>query len=62
MPHSCTLQATQTPSKGPESTPPYGSRVVDLVCAGETVGKIGEVDEMGERELVLVVNVMCGKE
>ena len=40
----------------------YGSGIIDLVCAGETVGKIGEVDEMGERELVLVVNVRCGKE
>ena len=40
----------------------YGSRIIDLVCAGETVGKIGEVDEMGERELVLVVSVRCGKE
>ena len=40
----------------------YGSRTVDLVCAVETVGKIGEVDEMGERELVLVVRVRCGKE
>ena len=28
-----------------------------LVCGGETVGKIGEVDEKGERELVLVVSV-----
>ena len=27
----------------------HGSRAIDLVCAGETVGKI-EVDEMGERE------------
>ena len=33
-----------------------------MLCAGETVGKIGEVDEMGERELVLVVSVNCGKE
>ena len=32
------------------------------VCEGETVGKTGEVDEMGERELVLVVSVRCGKE
>ena len=40
----------------------YGSRTIDLVCAGETVGKIGEVDEMGERELVLEVSVRCGKE
>ena len=29
---------------------------------GETVGKIGEEDEMEERELVLVVCVRCGKE
>ena len=28
----------------------HGSSTKDLVCAGETVGKIGEVDEMGERE------------
>ena len=40
----------------------YGSRTIDLVCVGETVGKIGEVDEIGERELVLVVSVRCGKE
>ena len=40
----------------------HGSRIIDLVCEGETVGKIGEVDEMGERELVLVVSVRCGKE
>ena len=32
---------------------------MDLVCAGEIVGKIGEV---GEREFVLVVSVRCGKE
>ena len=32
------------------------------MCVGETVGKIGEADEMGERELVLVVSVKCGKE
>ena len=32
-----------------------------LVCEGETVGQIGEVDETGERELVLVVSVQCGK-
>ena len=38
----------------------YGSSTA-LVCVGETVGKIGEVDEMGERELVLVVSVKCGK-
>ena len=30
-----------------------------LVCERENVGKIGEV---GERELVLVVSVKCGKE
>ena len=30
-----------------------------LVCEGETVGKIGEVDANGGRELVLVVNVRC---
>ena len=29
---------------------------------GETVGKIGELDEMDERKLVLVVSVRCGKE
>ena len=32
-----------------------------IVCKGETVGEIGEVDEVGERELVLVVGVRCGK-
>ena len=31
------------------------------VRVGEIVGKIGEGDEMGERELVLVVSVKCGK-
>ena len=40
----------------------YGFRLIGLVCECETVGKIGEVDEMGERELVLVVSVRCGKE
>ena len=40
----------------------YGSRTTGLVCVGETVGKTGEADEMGERELVLVVSVRCGKE
>ena len=40
----------------------YGSRITGLVCKDETVGKIGEVDEMCERELVLVVSVKCGKE
>ena len=39
-----------------------GSSTIDLVCVGETVGKIGEVDEMGGRDLVLVVSVRCGKE
>ena len=39
-----------------------GSRIIRLVCKCETVGKIGEVDEMGERELVLLVSVRCGKE
>ena len=38
-----------------------GSRIIGLVCKGETVGKIGEVDEMGERELVLVVSLRCGE-
>ena len=32
------------------------------VCKGETVGKVGEVDEMGVRELVLLVSVRCCKE
>ena len=40
----------------------HGLRVIGLVCEGETVGKTREVDEMGERELVLVVSVKCGKE
>ena len=40
----------------------YGLRIIGLVCKGETVGKIGEVDEMGERELSIVVSVKCGKE
>ena len=39
-----------------------GLRITGLVCEFETVGKIGEVDEMDERELVLVVSVRCGKE
>ena len=39
-----------------------GSNTAALVCGGETVGKIGEVDGMGDRELVLVVSVKCGKE
>ena len=33
-----------------------------LVGEGETVGEMGEVDEKGDRELVLVVSVRCGKE
>ena len=40
----------------------YGSMIIGFVWRGETVGKIGEVDEMGERELVLEVSVRCGKE
>ena len=40
----------------------YGLRNIGLVCEGETIGKIGEVDEMGERELAVVVSVRCGKE
>ena len=40
----------------------YKLRVIGLVCEGETVGKIREVDELGERERVLVVSVRCGKE
>ena len=39
----------------------FGSKIIGLVCKGETVGKIGEVNEMGERELVPVVSVGCGK-
>ena len=37
-------------------------RTIDLVCVGETVGKTEEVDEKGERELVLVVCVRRGRE
>ena len=37
----------------------YGSSTKDLVCVGEIVGKKGKA---GERELVLVVSVRCGKE
>ena len=33
-------------------------RFTGIVCEDETVGQIGEVDEKGERELVL----RCGKE
>ena len=40
----------------------YGSRAISLVCVGETAAKIREIDEMGARELVLVVSVRCGKE
>ena len=36
-----------------------GSCAKGLGCEGENVAKIGEV---GERELVLVVSVRCGKE
>ena len=48
-------------------TAPPGAKVSDVqfgrrVDPCQTVGKIGEVDEMGERELVLVVSVRCGKE
>ena len=32
------------------------------MCVSETVGKMKEADETGERELVLVVSVRCGKE
>ena len=31
-----------------------GSRIIGPVCKSETVGNVGEVDEKGERELVLV--------
>ena len=34
----------------------------DLGVKGENVRKIGEAGEMGERELVLVASVRCGKE
>ena len=37
----------------------YGSRIIGLVCKSETVGMRREVDETGERELV--VSVGCGK-
>ena len=37
----------------------YGSCAKGLGCKGENVGKIGEA---GERELVIVVSVRCGKE
>ena len=41
----------------------YGSRAIGLVCVGEAVGKIGEGDEMSERELVLLmVSDRCGME
>ena len=39
----------------------YGLRFIVLACEGETLGLIGEVDEKGKRELVLVVSVRCGK-
>ena len=38
-----------------------GTRIIELVSVRETVGKEGEVDEMGERELVFVVSVRFGK-
>ena len=37
-------------------------KIIGFVCEGETVGKIGEVDEMGERVQVLVVSAKCGKD
>ena len=37
----------------------YSSCTKGLVCVGEVVGKL---DEVGERELVLVFSVRCGKE
>ena len=40
----------------------YGLKAIGLVCVGEAVRKIGEVDEMSERELVLMVSVRCGME
>ena len=40
----------------------YGSRAIGLVCVGEAVGKIGEGDDMSERELVLMVSDRCGME
>ena len=40
----------------------YGSRIIGLVCRRETVGKIGEADEKGERELVHVLSVKGGEE
>ena len=39
----------------------YVSRIKGLVCKSETVEKMGEVDEMDEREFVLVVSVTCCK-
>ena len=33
----------------------YGSCIQGLVCVGDIDGKIGEIGELGERELVLVV-------
>ena len=40
----------------------FWGRESKILCVSETVGKIGEEDEMGERELALVVSVRCGKE
>ena len=37
-------------SRLPLPPPNLGSRTIGLVCEGETVGQIGEVDEMDERE------------
>ena len=39
-----------------------GSRIIHIACAGETFGRTGEVDEMGDREFVLALCVRCGKE
>ena len=40
----------------------YKGRETKSLRKGDTIGKVGEMDEMGERELVLVVSVRCGKE
>ena len=44
--------------RGPSTIP----TLVGASCEGETVGKIGEEDEISERELVLVISVRCGKD
>ena len=49
-------------SAGRPSQGIFGLRFIVLVCEGETVGQIGEVDEKGERELLPVVSARCGKE